>query len=53
MTFNKADYLSGIVSYYSDAAGTMLSFPFNSSSPIMYYNKDELPRKPGSTPRRR
>ena len=39
-TFNKADYLPGIVSYYSKPDGTMLSFPYNSSSPILYYNKD-------------
>jgi sn-glycerol 3-phosphate transport system substrate-binding protein len=48
-SFNKADYLSGIVSYYSDADGTMLSFPFNSSSPIMYYNKASF-RKAGLDP---
>ena len=39
-TFNKADYLAGIVAYYSKPDGTMLSFPYNSSSPILYYNKD-------------
>lgn len=38
--FNRADYLPGIVSYYSKPDGTMLSFPYNSSSPILYYNKD-------------
>ncbi|MEN0118620.1 MAG: sn-glycerol-3-phosphate ABC transporter substrate-binding protein UgpB [Agrobacterium cavarae] len=38
--FNKADYLAGIVAYYSKPDGTMLSFPYNSSSPILYYNKD-------------
>jgi sn-glycerol 3-phosphate transport system substrate-binding protein len=39
-TFNKADYLPGIVSYYSKPDGTMLSFPYNSSSPVLFYNKD-------------
>jgi sn-glycerol 3-phosphate transport system substrate-binding protein len=39
-TFDKSQYLPGIVSYYSRPDGTMLSFPFNSSSPILYYNKD-------------
>jgi sn-glycerol 3-phosphate transport system substrate-binding protein len=29
-----------VVSYYTDPNGNMLSFPFNSSTPIMYYNKD-------------
>ena len=37
--FDKSKYLPGIVSYYSRPDGTMLSFPFNSSSPILYYNK--------------
>lgn len=39
-TFDKSQYLAGIVAYYSKPDGTMLSFPYNSSSPIMYYNKD-------------
>ena len=39
-TFNKDEYLAGIVAYYSKPDGTMLSFPYNSSSPILYYNKD-------------
>lgn len=39
-TFDKAQYLPGIVAYYSRPDGTMLSFPYNSSSPILYYNKD-------------
>lgn len=38
--FDKSDYLPGIVAYYSKPDGTMLSFPYNSSSPILYYNKD-------------
>ncbi|MFD2236440.1 sn-glycerol-3-phosphate ABC transporter substrate-binding protein UgpB [Aureimonas populi] len=38
--FDKAQYLPGIVSYYSRPDGTMLSFPYNSSSPVLYYNKD-------------
>ena len=40
MTFDKSQYLPGIVGYYSKPDGTMLSFPYNSSSPILYYNKD-------------
>ncbi|MAP18298.1 MAG: sn-glycerol-3-phosphate ABC transporter substrate-binding protein UgpB [Aurantimonas sp.] len=39
-TFDKSNYLPGIVAYYSKPDGTMLSFPYNSSSPILYYNKD-------------
>jgi sn-glycerol 3-phosphate transport system substrate-binding protein len=39
-TFDKSEYLAGIAAYYSKPDGTMLSFPYNSSSPILYYNKD-------------
>ncbi len=39
-TFDKGQYLPGIVAYYSKPDGTMLSFPYNSSSPILYFNKD-------------
>lgn len=38
--FDPSQYLPGIVAYYSRPDGTMLSFPYNSSSPILYYNKD-------------
>lgn len=37
--FEIKDYLPGIVGYYSTSKGELLSFPFNSSSPIAYYNK--------------
>lgn len=40
LKFDKSQYLPGIVGYYSKPDGTMLSFPYNSSSPILYYNKD-------------
>lgn len=33
-------YLPAVAGYYSDVAGNMLSFPFNASTPILYYNKD-------------
>ncbi|QPC85756.1 sn-glycerol-3-phosphate ABC transporter substrate-binding protein UgpB [Mesorhizobium sp. NBSH29] len=38
--FDKSQYLPGIAAYYSKPDGTMLSFPYNSSSPILYFNKD-------------
>jgi len=47
--FDKSEYLPGIVAYYSKPDGTMLSFPYNSSSPILYYNKDIL-QKAGLDP---
>ena len=33
-------YLQPVLSYYVDANNNLLSMPFNSSTPAMYYNKD-------------
>jgi len=38
--FSPAAYLPAVSGYYTDADGNMLSFPFNASTPILYYNKD-------------
>ncbi|NAO97724.1 MULTISPECIES: sn-glycerol-3-phosphate ABC transporter substrate-binding protein UgpB [unclassified Halomonas] len=38
--FDKEAFLPAVVGYYTDTNGNMLSFPFNSSTPIMYYNRD-------------
>lgn len=38
--FSPGAYLPAIAGYYSDIDGNMLSFPFNASTPILYYNKD-------------
>ena len=35
-------YLPAVSGYYTDANGNMLSFPFNASTPILYYNKDQF-----------
>ncbi|MBB4373841.1 sn-glycerol 3-phosphate transport system substrate-binding protein [Bradyrhizobium sp. cir1] len=37
--FSLNDYLPAVSGYYTDATGNLLSFPFNSSTPILYYNK--------------
>jgi sn-glycerol 3-phosphate transport system substrate-binding protein len=37
--FSPEAYLPAVAGYYSDVAGNMLSFPFNVSTPILYYNK--------------
>lgn len=37
--FNPQAYLPSVVGYYTDTNGNMLSLPFNSSTPIVYYNK--------------
>src|SRR5580692_2589181 len=38
--FSPAAYLPAVTGYYADVAGNMLSFPFNASTPILYYNKN-------------
>jgi sn-glycerol 3-phosphate transport system substrate-binding protein len=38
--FSPNAYLPAVTGYYTDLAGNMLSFPFNASTPILYYNKD-------------
>jgi len=38
--FDPEAFLPAVVGYYTDPEGNMLSMPFNSSTPILYYNKD-------------
>ena len=38
--FDPKNYLSAVTGYYSTLDGKMLSFPYNSSTPVMYVNKD-------------
>ena len=40
--FDPQAYLPAITGYYSTSKGEMLSFPFNSSSMVMWINKDAL-----------
>ncbi|RAI45799.1 sn-glycerol-3-phosphate ABC transporter substrate-binding protein UgpB [Rhodoplanes roseus] len=53
--FDPGTYIPTVAAYYTDADGKMLSFPFNSSVPILYYNKDKFqasgldPEKPPTT----
>ncbi|MFT3940170.1 sn-glycerol-3-phosphate ABC transporter substrate-binding protein UgpB [Rhodopseudomonas sp.] len=47
--FSPADYLPAVTGYYTDLDGNMLSFPFNASTPILYYNKT-LFRRAGIDP---
>src|SRR5580692_1685507 len=37
--FLPSAYLAAVTGYYADVAGNLLSFPFNASTPILYYNK--------------
>ncbi len=47
--FDPKAYLPAVSGYYSTAKGELLSFPFNSSSTVMWYNKDAF-RKAGLDP---
>ncbi|VAW23373.1 Glycerol-3-phosphate ABC transporter, substrate-binding protein UgpB, partial [hydrothermal vent metagenome] len=38
--FDKSAYLPAVVSYYETTDGELLSMPFNSSTPVLWYNKD-------------
>ncbi len=42
-------YLQAVLSYYMNADGNLMSMPFNSSTPIMYYNVDMF-KKAGIAP---
>lgn len=41
-------YVPVVAGYYTDTKGRMLSLPFNSSTPVFYYNKDAF-KKAGVT----
>jgi len=53
--FNPKDYLPAVTSYFSDTKGHLLSMPFNSSTQVLYINKDAFkkagldPNKPPKT----
>ena len=47
--FDSKSYLPAVTGYYTTAAGEMLSFPFNSSTPVLYYNVDAF-KKAGLDP---
>ena len=47
--FDPKAYLPAVTAYYSTADGKMLSLPFNSSTPVVYWNKDAF-KKAGLDP---
>jgi sn-glycerol 3-phosphate transport system substrate-binding protein len=55
LKFDPSVYVSAVAGYYTAPNGQMLSFPFNSSTAVMHYNKDALkaagldPEKPPKT----
>ena len=40
--FEKADFLPAVISYYQTSDGELLSMPFNSSTPVLWYNVDAI-----------
>ncbi|MEL6225494.1 MAG: sn-glycerol-3-phosphate ABC transporter substrate-binding protein UgpB [Pseudomonadota bacterium] len=40
--FDQSAYLPAVISYYTDTEGKLLSLPFNSSTPVLWYNKTAL-----------
>ena len=55
MKFDPKIYVPAVAGYYTAPSGQMLSFPFNSSTPVFHYNKDAFkaagldPDKPPKT----
>jgi sn-glycerol 3-phosphate transport system substrate-binding protein len=49
--FDPKAYLPAITGYYSTSKGEMLSFPFNSSSTVMWINLDELKKVGAEIPK--
>ena len=53
--FDQSVYIPAVAGYYTAPNGQMLSFPFNSSTTVFYYNKDAFktagldPEKPPTT----
>lgn len=41
-TFNPEEYISAVYGYYSTPDGRMMSFPFNSSTTVLYVNLDKF-----------
>jgi len=46
---NPKDFLGAVAGYYSSPEGKLISMPFNSSTPVFYYNKDAF-KKAGLDP---
>jgi len=49
LPFDPSIYLPAVTGYYADPDGRMLSLPFNSSTPVMYYNREAF-QKAGLDP---
>ena len=48
--FDKSIYLPAVISYYQTSSGELLSMPFNSSTPVLWYNKDAFKKAGVASP---
>jgi len=51
VAFDINDYISGVRYFYADADGKMIGMPFNSSSPIMYFNVQAMEKAGVTAPK--
>ena len=53
-SFDPSAYLQAVIGYYTDPEGHMLSLPFNSSTPVLFHNKQAFEKAgldPDSSPK--
>ncbi|MEC9347378.1 MAG: sn-glycerol-3-phosphate ABC transporter substrate-binding protein UgpB [Pseudomonadota bacterium] len=48
--FDQSAYVPAVASYYTSTDGKLLSMPFNSSTPVLWYNKDMLDKAGAKVP---
>ena len=48
--FDKSIYLPAVISYYQTSSGELLSMPFNSSTPVLWYNRDAFKKAGVASP---
>ncbi|MQQ08615.1 extracellular solute-binding protein [Epibacterium sp. SM1979] len=51
VAFDANDYISGVRNFYADSEGKMIGMPFNSSTPILYFNEDAMKKAGVSAPK--
>lgn len=51
ISFSTKEFIPAAASYYSDASGRLVSLPFNSSTPVLFYNQTLLAKAGVQPPR--
>lgn len=49
--FDKSAFLPAVISYYQTPKGELLSMPFNSSTPVLWYNQEALDKAGVAVPK--